>query len=420
MKVLNIIQKYYPSRGGAELFMQIVSEYLAKELNYDVDVWTTNALRAETLWDLEGETIQVDKALINGVKVRRFSFEGHILNHKYINKIYRVLFSHFPNWKIQNLASCPTIFSMLKEAKSNLLKNYDYITVTSSPYYFLFYVGYIISKRFNIPYIIIPALHVGKDSKDSLRKKYLRKSILPFLKYADKIVLNTRVEGEYIYDFCKKNGVLIDKEKLILIGQGIFLDKILIGNGERFKEKYSLEYPIVFQVGSKTFDKGSFNLIKAMKLIWDQGGKYHLVFAGQSNREFTKYIESLDGKYKKYILNINNISDQEKWDLYDAGDLFSMVSKTDSFGIVYLESWAYRKPVLGCNNAAMREVISNNSDGFLVDFDDIRGISKKIKYLLDNKERRLEMGSNGFIKVREKYDWNRNLKKVAEIYKKSN
>jgi len=312
MKVLNIIQKYHPSKGGAELFMQIVSEYLANDLGFDVDLWTTDALRAETLWDLEGDVIEEKEEVINGVNVRRFSLKGHILNHKYVNKIYRVIFSHFPNWKIQNLATCPTVFSMLKEAKHGNLTDYDYVTVSSSPYYFLFYIGCVISKRLNIPYIIMPALHVGKDKNDPLKRKYLRKSVVPFFQYADKIVLNTKAEGEHIYEFCKKNGVLIDKDKFVLVGQGVFMDKILVGKGERFRGKYSLEYPIVFQVGSKTFNKGSYNLVEAMKLVWDQGTKSHLVFAGQQNVEFSKYIESLGNKYRQYIFNIDNISDSRK------------------------------------------------------------------------------------------------------------
>jgi len=416
MKILNIIQKYHPSRGGAEEAMKVLSEYQANELDYDVDVWTTNALRAEYLWDLEGEEIEKEEEVINGVNVKRFSFKDHILNHKYINKGFRVIFSHFPNWKIQNLASCPTIFSMLEAAKSDELKKYDYVTVSATPYYFLFYVGYIVSKRLGIPYILIPALHVGKDEKDTLRKKYLRKSILPFFERADKIVLNTEVEGKHIYEFCKKNGVVIDKEKFILVGQGVFLDQISVGKGRKFREKYPLKYPIVFQIGSKTFDKGSFNLIKAMKLVWDKGVECHLVFGGQQNQEFSEYIENLDSKYKKWILNIDNISDPDKWDLYDAGDIFSMVSKTDSFGIVYLESWVYKTPVLGCNNDAIREVINNNKDGFLLDFNDIRGISEKIQYLLNNKTERLQMGENGYSKVKKKYDWKKNLEKMKDIY----
>lgn len=416
MKVLNIIQKYYPSRGGAELFMKIVSEYLVRDLGFDVDVWTTNALRAETLWDLEGDIVDKERETINGVNVRRFSFKGHVLNRKYINKVYRILFSYFPNWKMRNLATCPTVFSMLKEAKQGNLAEYDYVTVSSSPYYFLFYIGYIISKRLNIPYIIMPALHVGKDKKDPLRKKYLRKSVVLFFQHADKIILNTKAEGEQIYEFCKKNGVIIDKEKFVLVGQGVFMNKILIGKGERFRKKYSLEHPIVFQVGSKTFDKGSYNLIEAMKLVWDQGTKSHLVFGGQQNKEFSEYIENLESKYREYILNIDNIPDSEKWDLYSAGDVFSMVSKTDSFGIVYLESWTYKTPVLGCNNKAIREVINDSVDGFLLDFDDVDGIAGKIQFLLENGDKREEMGMKGFLKVRGEYDWKNKLKRVGEVY----
>jgi len=93
-----------------------------------------------------------------------------------------------------------------------------------------------------------------------------------------------------------------------------------------------------------------------------------------------------------------------------------MVSKTDSFGIVYLESWAYGNPVLGCKNDAMCEVINDGVDGFLIDFDDVDGIAGKIRFLLENGDKRKEMGTKGFSKVKARYDWKSILKKVGEVY----
>jgi glycosyltransferase involved in cell wall biosynthesis len=417
MKILNVIQRYHPARGGAEVFMQIVSEHLAKDKDIDVDVWTTDALDTEVLWDLEGETISKKEEKVNGVNVRRYSIDNHILNsNKYINKIFRVLFSRFPNWKIQNIATCPTLFGMLKDAKNLKEGAYDYVTVSSTPYYFLFYVGYLISKKLDIPYILMPALHTGVNQEDGIRRKYLKKSVVPFFKHSSKIVLNTEAEGKAIVDFCKENGVKLDKSKFIVTGQGVFLDKIMNGKGERFRDKYELEHPIVFQVGSKSYEKGSYNLVGAMKKVWDKGVRCHLVFAGLKNQDFSNYINSIEERYRKNILNIDNIPEDDKWDLYDAGDIFSMVSKTDSFGIVYLEAWAYKNPVLGCDNPAIREVVNDNEDGFLIDFDDRDQIAKRILYLLENENVRKEMGKNGYKKVKEKYDWDKNLSKLKAIY----
>jgi glycosyltransferase involved in cell wall biosynthesis len=262
----------------------------------------------------------------------------------------------------------------------------------------------------------MPALHTGVNQDDGIRKKYLKRSVIPFFEHASKIVLNTQSEGKAIYDFCKENGVELDRSKFLVTGQGVFLSKILDGNGEVFRSKYNLKYPIVFQVGSKSHEKGSYNLVEAMKKVWDSGIDCHLVFAGQSNRDFTNYLNAIEGRYKKFVLNIDNISEEDKWNLYDAGDIFSMVSKTDSFGIVYLEAWVYKNPVLACNNPAISEVVNDGKDGYLIDFEDREELTNKILYLLKNDKIREEMGKKGYEKVKDKYDWEKNLEKLRRIY----
>jgi len=296
------------------------------------------------------------------------------------------------------------------------IAQYDCVTVSSSPYYFIFYVGYLISKKLNIPYIIAPAFHSGVDDKDPLRKKYYKRTAVPFFEHANKIILNTKQEGEAIYDFCKNNGVELNKDKFLVLGQGVYLDKIMGGNGARFREKYNLKYPIVFQMGAKTREKGSFDLVESMKLVWDSGKNVHLVFAGLNSKDFDFYLKSLDEKYRKNILNIDNISEEEKWDLFDAGDIFSMVSKTDSFGIVYLEAWAYSKPVLACKNEVMEEIFDDGKDGYLLEYGNTKEIAEKIVELLEDESKRKEVGSMGRRKVEEKYDWKKVMKKVDEIY----
>jgi len=416
-KVLNIIQRYHPAKGGAELFIKILSEYQQNVLGYNVDVWTTNAMNPNTLWDLGDDIVKEEYENVAGVNIRRFPIGKGISKNKYVNKVIRSLFDTFPNFKIANLASCPTVYEMLDVISEKDFSNYAYITVSSTPYYFLFYVGYLISKKYGIPYIVAPAFHTGEDENDPLRKKYYKRTAIPFFKHATKIILNTNAEKEAIINFCKKYHVVLNEDKFVVLGQGVFVEKISGGNGKRFRDKYNLEYPIVFQMGSKNYDKGSFNLIESMKKVWDSGVKCHLVFGGQYNPEFTKYIENLDNKYRKNILNIDNISDDEKFDIFDACDIFSMVSKTDSFGIVYLEAWTYGKPVLACRNEALSEIITDGKDGFLFNFDDIGAISETIKDLLKDTKKRRNIGSCGKKKVLENYNWDKNLKKLDGIYK---
>lgn len=414
-KILFIIQRYHPAKGGAELFIKTLAEYLANSEKYSVDVWTTDAFNTGTLWDLDDDVIEKKVEKIENVNVKRFQIGKGILRNKYLNKIFRVVFGSLPFFKISNLATCPTTFGMLDEIKK--IEGYKAVIVSTTPYYFLFYVGYLISKKLNIPLVVIPALHTGVEENDTLKKKYLRKSAIPFFEHATKIILNTKTEGEAIERFCEENGTKIDKSKFVVMGQGIFWDKIKGGNGEEFRNRYGIKNKIVFQVGSKSYEKGSISLINAMINCWEHGVDATLVFGGGYDKDFNEYIDKLDPKYRGQILNIDNISDEEKWDLFDAGDVFSMVSKTDSFGIVYLEAWAYGKPVLACDNKAIREVVSDKEDGYLLPFDDIEKISEKIIYLLNYSEKRNEMGKSGKRKVEEKYDWDKNLKKFGTMFK---
>ncbi len=416
-KVLNIIQRYHPAKGGAELFMKILSEYQQRELGYDVNVWTTNALSPSTLWDLGNDIVPVENENIEGVKVRRFPIGKGITSNKYVNKAIRFLFDTFPNFKIANLASCPTAYRMLDTISKEQFSDYAYITVSSTPYYFLFYIGYLISKEYGIPYIIVPAFHTGESKNDPIRKIYYKKNAVPFFEYATNIILNTNAEKEAIMDFCKEEGIFLEENKFLVIGQGVFIDQILGGDGKRFRKKYNINDPIIFQMGSKNHEKGSYNLVESMKKVWDRGVKCSLVFGGQYDLEFSKFINKLETEYKEKIINIDNISDEEKFDAFDACDIFSMVSKTDSFGIVYLEAWTYGKPVLACRNNALSEIVTDGKDGFLFGFDDVDAVSETIISLLNDSKERKRIGENGKGKVLENYNWNENLKKLNNIYK---
>ncbi len=62
-----------------------------------------------------------------------------------------------------------------------------------------------------------------------------------------------------------------------------------------------------------------------------------------------------------------------------------MPSRSDAFGIAFLEAWAAGKPVIGANIGATPEVIRNGIDGFLVEFDNPRDIAEKVVKLLKTK-----------------------------------
>ncbi len=55
------------------------------------------------------------------------------------------------------------------------------------------------------------------------------------------------------------------------------------------------------------------------------------------------------------------------WPRFAACDVLALPSVGEAFGIVYLEAWAYRKPVIAAAIESAASLIDDGVDGFLVD-----------------------------------------------------
>jgi len=396
--------------------MKVMSEYFAGTAGNKVDVWTSNAFESDTLREVNRGKLEKGHEKINSVNVTRFNIAPLLLSNKWINKIVRKVIHHIPFWHTRCIGSCPFLPGMLIKAFTDKSLNYDIVHVTAAPYNILFYTGITVAKKTGAKLIVTPFLHISQNN-DLIRKVYFRKESALFYEKADRIIIQTEAEKEVIINFCKKHDINIDTGKFIKLGMGIFPDQISKGNGERFRKKYNIKDPIVFCVGTKDPNKGIVNLVKTMKILWKKNTKATLVLAGSDTEEFRKFWATIDSKTRKRIVSIDRISEQDKWDLFSAGDVFSMVSQTDSFGIVYLEAWYYKKPVLGCNIPAISEVINDGKDGYLLPFDDVNGIADKIETLLNNPALRKELGESGNAKVLNNFTWDKKYSIIDSVYK---
>jgi glycosyltransferase involved in cell wall biosynthesis len=110
------------------------------------------------------------------------------------------------------------------------------------------------------------------------------------------------------------------------------------------------------------------------------------------------------------------VSGQLKQDMLAATDVFAMPSRVDSFGIVYLEAWAYGVPVIGCQAGGVPDVIDDGQDGLLIPFGDQQALAAAIDALLADPDRRRAMGQRGRAKVEANYTWEQIYQKLRAIY----
>jgi glycogen synthase len=105
-----------------------------------------------------------------------------------------------------------------------------------------------------------------------------------------------------------------------------------------------------------------------------------------------------------------------KLDAYAAADVFAMPSRTDSFGIVYLEAWCYGVPVVGARAGGVPDVIDEGKDGLLVRFGDVEELAGAVGRLLGDRKEARRLGANGRARVVRELTWDHKYAQVRAVY----
>ena len=238
---------------------------------------------------------------------------------------------------------------------------------------------------------------------------------MSLIRDADAVLAQTQIEIDYLVE----RGIA--PERIVLAGVGVNPDEVLGGMGQHFREMTGLARPLVVYLGTSAYDKGTVHLVEAMRRLWDQesqGETADLVLAGPVFDQFRAYLETLPAKHRARVQLLGFVDEQLKRDVLDAASLVAMPSRTDSFGIIYLEGWLYRKPVIGARAGGVPAVIDDEVDGYLVDFGDVEALARRIATLLRDSALAAAMGGRGYSKVMQRYTWDRIYPVVEEVYER--
>ncbi len=115
-------------------------------------------------------------------------------------------------------------------------------------------------------------------------------------------------------------------------------------------------------------------------------------------------------KFKGYIVNSKVPEALNKMDVCLLGSI------QESFGVSVIEAMSCGIPVIATDTEGFKEVLPSGKAGYIVPVGDASSMAEKMLTLYRNPELRLEMGNNGIECVRKKYDWEKNVKRMEEIY----
>ncbi|HYO49697.1 MAG TPA: glycosyltransferase family 4 protein [Chloroflexia bacterium] len=417
MRILHIIQRYHPYIGGSELYFQELSERLARA-GHRVEVWTTDAWDLDYFWSKKARRVHSPRDTHNGVRIRRFPVRHMPLPAIYY-RAWRRLMAEISDITPR---SVPLLYKMcritpwvpaLRRALRDLLPGtFDMVHTANIPFEAMILAAAEYAERAGIPHIITPFTHLGEPGDRSISRYYTMPHQLDLERRASKVIVQTRLERDFLADLG------IPARKMERVGVGVNPYEVVGGDGERFRRKYGVEGPIIYYIGAAAYDKGTTHAIEAMQRVWARGTDATFLMAGSTMLDkFKDYYQGLPQGVRDRCRWLGFIPDEDKRDLQAAGQVFCMPSRTDSFGIVYLEAWLNGVPVIGANAGGVPEIISSGVDGYLVDFGDVAALANRIQLLLQRPEVADEMGQAGRRKVLAEHTWDHKIARIAEIYR---
>jgi len=213
--------------------------------------------------------------------------------------------------------------------------------------------------------------------------------------------------------------------------------------GERYKElKVRTErienYPLIelseifkknpqkyiIYLGEMTKIRGITELIEAFNIVVKNYPEWRLYLVGSVEPpSFSKEIEQLISK-----LNLKQNINLIPWVPYEEKEKFSSQA---SIGIViYLpypnnisclpnklfDYMLVGLPVVASNFPLYKEIVDTDRCGLIVDPLDPREVAKAIEYLIEHPDEARKMGKNGKKAILEKYNWEKEGRKLLEIY----
>ena len=129
--------------------------------------------------------------------------------------------------------------------------------------------------------------------------------------------------------------------------------------------------------------KSHIDLIRASKVLLDNGYKVKVVFAGDGDKRQECIIESEKMKISDKIIFLGNVVDVRPVLLLM--DIFVLMSKSETFSNAALEAMAMSKPVILSDVGGASEMVVEGLNGFLCPPGDIRGLASKLTAIIDKK-----------------------------------
>jgi L-malate glycosyltransferase len=277
------------------------------------------------------------------------------------------------------------------------------------PYAAIIQSGLRMSRRAGVPFVVTPLLHLGDpdDPRDPVRRAYTAPHLQRLLREADRVIVQTPTEAAAV----ERLGVR--PERVVLQGLGVDPAECTGGDRGATRTRWGIgpSEVVVGHLANLSLEKGTLDLLAAADEARKAGSAVRVILAGPRMPSFEQIWKWVTPP--NWMTVLGPISDAEKRDFYAAIEIFALPSRSDSFGLVFLEAWANGLPVIGYRAGGVADVIRHERDGLLIRCDDDEGLAAGIRRLEADPALRTAWGRAGRERLATEFRWGDKLE-IAE------
>ena len=203
---------------------------------------------------------------------------------------------------------------------------------------------------------------------------------------------------------------------------GVHVDHFSSAAPKPFREKYGLEdTPFILCLSRIDFQKNQRLLIQSFAEFKKSHPEWKLVFVGpitveDYHRQMLDDIEQLDLADSVIIIPGLRPGDPLLPSAYRAAEMFVLPTSNEPFGIVILEAWASKTPVIATRIGGIPGFTTDNENILLFEDNDVDMLTAKMEQMAGDRYLQNRLAANGFEEVSARYDWSAIARRVMDIY----
>jgi glycosyltransferase involved in cell wall biosynthesis len=171
--------------------------------------------------------------------------------------------------------------------------------------------------------------------------------------------------------------------------------------------------------------KGVDNLLRGLGQFARGGGLFELTVAGDGPQRGALENIAREEKIQQHVKFLGAVDNDRVRELLQQSDAFALTCRDDSSGdrdgipVVLMEAMACGLPVISGDLPAIRELVSHDQSGLMVDGTDVTAIAQAVARIANDSALRRQLGDAGRRRVVEEFSLFENVSRIEKLLRQT-